>query len=320
MPQWPFTKGLHDIGNGCFAYLQPDGGWGLSNAGLIVDQGRTLLIDTLMDLPLTREMLDTIHKAAPAAARIGTLLNTHANPDHTHGNQLVEGARIISSKACLEEMREQINPPPGANIKDNWRDFGEAGAFFNEVMFSRFSKEPVTLTLPTESFSGEMSLSVGDKEIRLMEVGPAHTRGDVIAYVPADRTVFTGDMLFIGGHPIVWVGPFENWIKACDLMLGWDVETVVPGHGPITDKDGIRAVRDYLQWVQTEARKRFEAGLDFEEAALDMGCEPFADWLDPERLVINVFTCYREFTGEPAPKDRMPMLSATGRAYFARQG
>ena len=42
MKRWPFTKGLHDLGNGCFAYLQPDGGWGLSNAGLVVDGGETL--------------------------------------------------------------------------------------------------------------------------------------------------------------------------------------------------------------------------------------------------------------------------------------
>ena len=88
----------------------PNGGWGYSNAGLIEDQGETLLIDTLMDLPLTRDMLDSMKRAVPAAERIGTLLNTHSNPDHTFGNQLVEGAVIISSDACLEEMKEHSAP------------------------------------------------------------------------------------------------------------------------------------------------------------------------------------------------------------------
>ena len=67
MAKWQFTKGLHDVGNGCHAYLQPDGGWGWSNAGLIVDGDKSLLVDTLFDLKLTREMLATMRDAVPAA-------------------------------------------------------------------------------------------------------------------------------------------------------------------------------------------------------------------------------------------------------------
>src|SRR5712671_1546659 len=101
--KWSYTKGLHDLGNGCYAYLQPDGSWGWSNAGFVTDGGEALLVDTLFDLRLTREMLAAIRKAEPAAT-IGTLVNTHSNGDHTFGNQLVAGAEIIASKACAEEM------------------------------------------------------------------------------------------------------------------------------------------------------------------------------------------------------------------------
>src|SRR6266478_8780458 len=103
--KWNYTKGLHDLGNGCYAYLQPNGGWGWSNAGLLADSGESLLVDTLFDLKLTREMLDAMRRAeARATARIGTLVNTHSNGDHTFGNQLVAGAEIVASKACAEEM------------------------------------------------------------------------------------------------------------------------------------------------------------------------------------------------------------------------
>ena len=94
MAKWQFTKGLHDIGNGCHAYLQPDGGWGWSNAGLITDGDRSLLVDTLFDLKLTREMLGAMRDAVPAAKSIGTLVNTHSNGDHTFGNQLLGGAEV----------------------------------------------------------------------------------------------------------------------------------------------------------------------------------------------------------------------------------
>ena len=70
--KWAYTKGLHDLGNGCYGYLQPDGSWGWSNAGLVVDGGESLLVDTLFDLKLTREMLDTMRRARTrATARIG---------------------------------------------------------------------------------------------------------------------------------------------------------------------------------------------------------------------------------------------------------
>jgi glyoxylase-like metal-dependent hydrolase (beta-lactamase superfamily II) len=317
MAKTQFREGLHDLGNGAYAYLQPDGSWGLSNAGLIASRGETLLVDTLMDLPRTRTMLEAMRKAEPAAERIGVLVNTHSNGDHTHGNQLVGDARIIASNACFEEMQLLGSPSEKDSIAKSWMKFGKPGAFFQEVMWWRFDTDNIVHTLPTETFSGDMELQIGDKTVRLVEVGPAHTRGDVLAYVPADRIVYTGDIAFIGGHPIVWAGPIGNWIKACDLILGWDVDTVVPGHGPITDKNGIRKLRDYFAYIHREARLRFDAGMSYHEAARDIALDPYADWLDPERVVVNVITCYREFAGGEGP-DFFGMLDAMARLYYER--
>ena len=95
-----YTKGLHEVGDRLWAYLQPDGGWGWSNAGLVVDGETSLLVDTLFDLPLTADMLAAMRAATPAASTIGTVVNTHANGDHCYGNQLVAGAEIVASSAC----------------------------------------------------------------------------------------------------------------------------------------------------------------------------------------------------------------------------
>ena len=65
-----YTKGLHEVGDGSWAYLQPDGGWGWSNAGLVVDGDASLLVDTLFDLELTADMLSAMRAAAPAAAKV----------------------------------------------------------------------------------------------------------------------------------------------------------------------------------------------------------------------------------------------------------
>ena len=81
-----YSLGLHEIADGVWAYLQPDGGWGWSNAGLIESRGETLLIDTLMGLDITRDMLSEMRRKVPAAVHIQRLVNTHANPDHVLGN------------------------------------------------------------------------------------------------------------------------------------------------------------------------------------------------------------------------------------------
>ena len=94
-----YSKGLHDVGDGLYAYLQPDGGWGWSNAGLVADGEETLLIDTLFDLDLTEQMLSEMRHAVPAASRIDTLVNTHANGDHCYGNELVADAQVLELAA-----------------------------------------------------------------------------------------------------------------------------------------------------------------------------------------------------------------------------
>lgn len=106
---WQYSKGLHDIGEGCYAYLQPDGSWGWSNAGLIVDDDASMLVDTLFDLAYTEQMLNDMKSATRAALNINTLVNTHGNGDHCYGNQLVAGAEIVGTEATTEEMRE--TPP-----------------------------------------------------------------------------------------------------------------------------------------------------------------------------------------------------------------
>ena len=88
-PKIPYSRGLHEVGKRVWAWTLPDGGFGWSNAGLVVGDGASLLVDTLFDLPLTREMLDAM-KPITDGAPITDALITHSNGDHTHGNQLLD--------------------------------------------------------------------------------------------------------------------------------------------------------------------------------------------------------------------------------------
>ena len=107
----PYTQGLHEVADNVFAFLQPDGGWGWSNAGLIASEWSSLLVDTLFDLKLTQKMLDSM-ATVTSAHPINVVVNTHANGDHCYGNSLVagdNGAQIITTDAAAVEM-EAIHP------------------------------------------------------------------------------------------------------------------------------------------------------------------------------------------------------------------
>ena len=167
--------------------MQPDGGWGWSNAGFIRDGDESLLVDTLFDEPLTAKMLDAIeHATGIARGRIGRLVNTHANGDHCRGNALVPSAEVIASAAATAEMSD----------------------------------------LPPEALA--------DMKIR-GRAGTAGEAGDTLAWVPGDRTVFTGDLLFADRTPIMWARPVATWLAACDRIRALGAEWIVPGHGALAD-------------------------------------------------------------------------------------
>lgn len=284
---------LIEVGDGCLAYVQGDGSWGWSNAGLVVGDGRSLLVDTLFDLRLTERMLDHLADHTRSAP-IGTVVNTHANGDHCYGNSLVAGAEIVASSATAEEMH---HVPPSLLAALN-ADQGAVGELFRSF-FGEFEFEGIELRPPDRTFDGRLELDVGGRVVELVEVGPAHTAGDTLVVVPDAGVVYTGDILFIGGAPIVWAGPIGNWIKACDLILAMDVETVVPGHGPVTDEHGVTEVRDYLELVEREAVARHAAGMDAFDAARDLAramgaTEQFGTLGEFGRIAVNVEAVYRE--------------------------
>jgi glyoxylase-like metal-dependent hydrolase (beta-lactamase superfamily II) len=156
-----------------------------------------------------------------------------------------------------------------------------------------------------------MTLQVGDKEVHLIEVGPAHTKGDVIVYVPVDRVVYTGDILFIGSHPIVWEGPIENWVRACDTILGLDVDVVVPGHGPLTDKRGVQQTRDYWVSLQERALAAVASGASCDEVARDLRSSH--SWREAERAIANAERAIAELSGQRRHEDPLDVMARMAR-------
>jgi len=309
-----YQKGLVEVGDGLYAYLQPDGGWGWSNAGLVVDGDATLLIDTLFDLRLTSEMLAEMRRAVPAAASIDTLVNTHANGDHCYGNQLVGDAVIVASQRTAAEMTE-LPPAAMAALVEQAPQLGALGDFFLRC-FGSFDFAGIELKLPSDTFSGELTMRVGGRELELIEVGPAHTRGDTLVHVPSQRVLFTGDIVFAGAHPIAWAGPVSNWIAACERIVALDPAAIVPGHGPPSELAVVHELRAYFEYLYEQARARHDEGMSAVQAARSIGLDRWIEWGERERLVVNVASIYAELDGEAEPPN--PLVAFQQMAELAR--
>ena len=194
------------------------------------------------------------------------------------------------------------------------KELGVLGEFV-EHCFTPFDFSGIELTPPTTTFKSEHSVTVGDKKVDLYNVGPAHTRGDVLAHVPGDKVIFTGDIIFNEGHPVIWDGPIGNWQAACERILALDADVVVPGHGPVTDKAYVRKFKGYLDYIEAEARKGFDAGLSEWETACEMSLADYDTWLDAERLLGNVHALYREFRNDKSEPQIMPVFEAMARFH-----
>jgi len=302
----PYTRGLHQVADRVWAWTLPDGGYGWSNAGLVAGDGASLLVDTLFDLALTREML-TAMKPVTDRAPVTDALITHSNGDHTHGNQLLDGSvRIIAAKGTAEEIAHGM--PPEMLAMTQTANLGPVATPYARERFGHFDFSGIKVRNADETFDRELTIDVGGRQVNLLNLGPAHTAADSVVHVPDAGVLFGGDLLFIGCTPIVWAGPIANWVAACDTMIAMDAPIVVPGHGPVTDPDGIRAVRGYLAHVAEQAEAAYRRGLSWAEAADTIDLGEYATWLDAERVVVNVYRRYRELAPDTPQLEIMGLL------------
>ena len=104
------------------------------------------------------------------------------------------------------------------------------------------------------------------------------------------------------------------------MIESLDVETIVPGHGPVTDKQGVARVREYLVYIRDEAKKRYDAGIGAFEAARSIALDDFAGWGDAERIAVNIATLYREFGAKDAPSDPATLFGWMAQMWKDKKG
>lgn len=295
IPSWPTE--MVKLTESTYAYIQTAGTLGLSNAGLIVGKDYAVLIDTLNSAPAARAFFLAVSQVTKK--KVKYILITHSHPDHVWGNHLMPEATVVCHDQCYSEMEQMARFKTEESKRILTGDYSQ--------VFS---------SLPEIIFSNNMRLNLADKKVQLLHFGFAHTQGDIAIYVPEDEVVFCGDLLFLYSTPMGFGGFFPGWIAALTKLAELPARVYVPGHGPPCDRNGLLMCRNYLNLVYDSAKQFFKAGLSYREAAAEVSLGEFSGWAEPERVIGNMASIYRELSGQNLKEAvDMPAMIAEMRAF-----
>ncbi|MGW1379663.1 MBL fold metallo-hydrolase, partial [Streptomyces sp. NPDC002446] len=251
-----------EVAEGVHAFIQPDGGWCLNNAGIIVSQGESVLVDTAATESRARQLRQAALRLNSAAPR--ALVNTHFHGDHAFGNFLFPEALIIGHERTRTEMIAA-----GLHLTGLWPD----------VVWGDIELAPPQLT-----FQDRLTLHVGGIRAELLHFGPAHTSNDTVVWLPDQKVLFTGDLVMAGVTPFCLMGSVAGSLQVLAELRSLGAVTVVPGHGPVSGPEVFDVVEGYLRWVQQLASAGAAAGRSAIEVARGAELGPYAQLLDSERL------------------------------------
>jgi cyclase len=285
-PTW--ERELKELAPNVYGYFQ-GGGPGrnnvsISDAGVIVGDEGVMVIDTTSAPLHAKDFIAAIRKVTDKPFR--HVINTHHHGDHINGNQFFEAAEIIGHPYCRNEVLKIAATGPALWARrEGWAD----------------GTEPRKILAPTTTFDGTMTYHYGRNVVELRPMLPAHTYGDIVVYLPQHRILFAGDIAFFYVAPFCQNAHPSNWIEICKQIEKMDVETIVPGHGPIGGKSELALMRGYLELLKSEARKRYDAKMSAGAAAAEIRLGQYDNWIGPERIIMDTQRFYLEFTGRLTP-------------------
>jgi cyclase len=275
----PVPAELVSLGGGAYAYIQPDGGWWVNNTGFLVGPRGVVSIDTCATRRRTQRYLETVRSVTSQPIR--TLVNTHHHGDHTFGNSLLPGATIVAYERTREEVLALGSP--------------QQMPFWTDVEWGVLDLDPPFLT-----YLDRVTLWIGDLPVEVRHVGrPAHTTNDSIVWLPEQRLLYCGDLVFNGGTPFLLQGSVVGAVRVLEEVIRpLGARTIVAGHGPVSGPEVIDDALGYLRFVLDTAAAGMTAGLSPLDAARETDLGRYAGWIDPERIVGNLHRAYADLSGD----------------------
>ena len=315
-PSWPTE--LRRLKPNVFAYVQAGGpgaypepsrfagGRGVSNSGVIVADDHLVVIDTLGQPVHVKNFKTAIHGTI-GSKPVGRIINTHHHTDHVSGNQFFTPVEIVGHEFTREAVLEMAEAlPPNAR--------------FPAIEGGADGSEALTYIAPDTTYEDRLTCRYGETVVELVHLGIGHTWGDTIVYLPREKVMFSGDVFTFYTVPFSQHGQIGTWMKVVDRILAMDVETVVPGHGPLGGRKEMLEMREYFQVLVPEVRRRYDAGMSAGRAAAGITLGKFDNWIGAERIVLNTCRLYEEWNGTIQPTLDIPFMKRAADEFNAIKG
>lgn len=253
------------LADGVYAAIHKPGGYGICNAG-IVNLGKETLV---FDCCLSPEAARDLKKAAETltGTPVKYVVNSHYHNDHVRGNQVFAGARIIATTRTRELMEqlaaaeiEDEKPVVDQRIADimynmaNEEDstrMTEHQLWLGYYQSMKSSHADCIVTLPDYLVDDSLSLKGKKRSVQLICRGSGHSESDMIMWLPSEKILFAGDLLFIGFHPWFGEADIPGWLSYLDYMKHLGPAKVVPGHGRTGDTSDLMEMSGYLTAIET---------------------------------------------------------------------
>ena len=213
--------------------------------------------------------------------------DTHYHWDHTQGNSVLydEGVTVVCSQDCASEL--------GTKGKTEWEQMSKRTG--------EYSLAPYRLQQPSVMFGDFMAIDDGERRLELRRVGPAHTIGDAVAYLPKEGILFTGDLCVnwrFGNNVGDRDADHQHWVQVLNDMATWSVKTVVPGHGGVGTVATLKAQSAFIDdlWKQVSAGKK--AGKTVDDLVKEIDLSKHGDFAaDAQQTQSAIRAVYRKAPG-----------------------
>jgi cyclase len=263
---------LEKTSEGIYAAIAKTGGGGVGNAGFVDLGNRTILFDTFNTQQAAEDLKTMAEKITKRP--ITFVINSHWHGDHVRGNQVFTKSIIVSSQITYEKMKE-ILPE---RIKKQKNDIQSLSTYIKsleeqlkesnklklkeQIRFLReieVSLPTLELTLPQQTFKNELTFYGLKRSAKLYTFGGGHSNCDSILYIPEEKTIFMGDLLFVDTHPTI----FEDsnpvkWVHIIETINELDFKAAIPGHGPVGTKNNLSDIKQYITDIMEMASKTKE--------------------------------------------------------------
>lgn len=270
------------------------------NTGIIIGDDAVMVLDTQATPVMAQDVIRRIREVTDKPIKYVVLSHYHA-------------VRVLGASAYMAEGGEQI-----ISSQDAYDMIVERGQFDKDSEIGRFPRlfrnvesVPEGLTWPTMTFVGKMTVWLGKVEVQLLQLGRGHTKGDIVAWLPAEKVLFSGDLVEFDATPYAGDAYFKDWPKTLENIAALQPEKLVPGRGPaLTNAQqvqaGLRGTQEFVRDLYASVSEGARAGKDLRQVYEETFAKlqpKYGHWVIFNHCMpFDVTRAYDEATQYPDPR------------------